>query len=327
MENIRLIAQKELRHMGTCDASAAIAIDTDHFVVANDEDNVLKVYEAETSGGLVQGIDGRDLNDYFDNNPEKKEVDIEAGAKLGKTTYWITSHGADAKGKKRKERQQFFANKLVEKKGKKRFKQVGHSYTKLFKEILKDSRLDCFEFKDAGKLPPKEEGGFNIEGLTTMPNEELLIGFRNPIPHGKALLLPLKNPKELIKKKKAKPIFGEAIALDLNGLGIRSIEYWESQKRFIIIAGAYDGSDSFVLYQWSGQTEDQPQPLEVTGMPEGFRTESVLFYPEFPDRLQLLSDDGMVIHDGTTPCKEITQKDNPNKHFRSLWLKIEDTAV
>lgn len=327
MENIRFIVQQEFRHMGTCDASAAIAIGTDHFVVANDEDNVLKVYQAEASGELVHGIDGRDLNDYFDNNPEKMEVDIEAGSKLGKITYWITSHGADAKGKKRKERHQFFGSKLVEKDGKKKFKQVGHSYTKLFKAMLKDPGLDRFALKAAGKLPPKEAGGFNIEGLATMPSEELLIGFRNPIPYGKALLLPLKNPKELIKNKKAKPVFGKAITLDLNGLGIRSIEYWEGQKRFIIIAGAYDGSDSFSMYQWSGIPQENPQPLEIIGIPEGFRTESVLFYPEFPDRLQLLSDDGMVTHGGTTPCKEITQKENPNKHFRSLWLKIDDTEV
>jgi hypothetical protein len=118
MENITLIVEKELQHRGTCDASAAIAIGEDYFVVANDEDNILKIYHAEVSGEIIQGIDGRNLDDYFDNNPNKMEVDIEAAAKIDKITYWITSHGADSKGEKRKERCQFFGNKLIEKEGK-----------------------------------------------------------------------------------------------------------------------------------------------------------------------------------------------------------------
>src|SRR5687768_14366417 len=35
---------------GTCDASGAIALDTRHFAVADDEDNVLRIYDAEAGG-------------------------------------------------------------------------------------------------------------------------------------------------------------------------------------------------------------------------------------------------------------------------------------
>ena len=323
MEKLTLFVEKELQHSGTCDASAAIAMDEAYFVVANDEDNILKVYHAQDSGEMIRGIEGRDLNDAFDNNPEHAEVDIEAAAKLGKTTYWITSHGADSKGKKRKERHQFFGTTLKVKKGKTEFKQNGHAYTKLFKDMLKDKRLDKFDLKAASTLPPKEKGGLNIEGLTIAPNKTLLIGFRNPIPDQKALILPLKNPKALLKDAKKRAKFGKALLLDLDGLGIRSIEYWESQHRYIIIAGAYDGSDAFRLYEWSGVVNEKPTLLEVMGMPEGFRPESVLFYTAFPDRLHLLSDDGTVLRDENTPCKELG-KENPNRHFRSLWLKVQN---
>jgi hypothetical protein len=320
MKRIRCIVEKELEHQGICDASAAVALDDQHFVVANDEENILKVYRSDCSGGPVSGILGRDLNDGFDNNPDNKEVDIEGAAQLGGVIYWITSHGRNKAGKFRPERRQFFANKISMDDGNKRFEQVGHSYTRLFEDMLKDERLNRYPLEAAEKLPPKAKGGLNLEGLAVTPDQALLIGFRNPIPQGKAIILPLTNPRELVKEKNAHAIFDDPIELDLNGLGIRSIEFWEGRNRFIIIAGAYDGSDRFSLYQWSGLKDENPELIEVTGSPSDFRPESVLFYPNRDDRFQLLSDDGSVERIAGTPCKDIKNNDHPQKYFRSVWV-------
>lgn len=222
-----------------CDASGAIAVDQDHFAVANDEDNILRIYRSEQSGGPIALCAGTDLNGYFGNNPQKKEVDIEAATELDGIIYWITSHGRNKKGEFRPERRQFFANKIVNNNNGRAFKQVGHSYNRLFEDMLKDERLKSYRLDAAENLPPKADGGLNIEGLAATPDNTLLIGFRNPIPEGKALLLPLANPKELIKGNEAKAIFGDPIELDLDGLGIRSIEYWQSQNRYLIVAGAF----------------------------------------------------------------------------------------
>ncbi|WP_374089108.1 DUF3616 domain-containing protein [Methylomicrobium lacus] len=324
MKRIRFSVDKELIHQGICDASAAIALDERHFVVANDEDNILKVYRSDESGGPIPGISGKDINDYFDNNPKKREVDIEGAVQLGEILYWITSHGRNKDGESKPERHQFFANKLVTDDGEKRFKQVGHAYTQLFEDLLKDERLKPYQLEAAEKLPPKAKGGLNIEGLAVTPHHELLIGFRNPIPGGKALLLPLTNPQALLEKKQAHAIFGAPIELDLNGLGIRSIEYWAEKKRFILIAGAYDGSDQFSLYQWSGQEKENPERIEVTGLPDHFRPESVLFYPHRDNRLHLLSDDGSIERIEGTPCKDIEDKDHPQKYFRSVWISPDE---
>jgi len=324
MKKIRFSVEKELQHQGICDASGAVALDEQHFVVANDEDNILKVYRSDSSGRPVSGISGRDINDYFVNNPKNKEVDIEGAAQVDGIIYWITSHGRNREGKFKPERHQFFANKPSMDDGDRRFKQVGYSYTQLFEDMLQDQRLQHFQLEAAEKLPPKAKGGLNIEGLAATPNKELLIGFRNPIPEGKAILLRLTNPKELIKEKNAHAIFADPIALDLNGLGIRSLEYWESQNRFIIVAGAYDGSDQFALYQWSGLENDNPERIEVTGWPAGFRPESVLFYPHRDNQFQLLSDDGSIERNPGTPCKDIKDKDHPLKYFRSLWIRIDE---
>jgi hypothetical protein len=324
MKRIRFIVEKELEHQGICDASAAVALDDRHFVVANDEENILKVYRSDCSGGPVSGISGRDLNDCFDNNPDNKEVDIEGAAQLGGVIYWITSHGRNREGKSKPERRQFFANKISIDDGNKRFEQVWHSYTRLFEDMLKDERLKRYRLEAAEKLPPKAKGGLNLEGLAVTPDQELLIGFRNPIPQGKAILLPLINPRELVKKKNTHAVFGDPIELDLNGLGIRSIEYWESQNRFIIIAGAFDGSDQFSLFQWSGRKNENPELIEVNGLPSDFRPESVLFYPNRDDRFQLLSDDGSIERIAGTSCKDNKNNDHPQKYFRSVWVRSDD---
>ena len=62
METSRFSVETELQHKGICDASGAIALDEEHFVVANDEDNILRVYRSDTSGTPVSEIAGTDIN-------------------------------------------------------------------------------------------------------------------------------------------------------------------------------------------------------------------------------------------------------------------------
>jgi hypothetical protein len=320
MKKFTFTIEQELKHYGICDSSGAIALGEKHFLVANDEDNLLRIYRSDREG---KPIDSSDINDYFDNNPEHKEVDIEATAQLDGIIYWITSGGRNKKGKFKPERHQFFANKLIER-DRIAFEQIGKSYTQLvLQDMFRDERLKKYQLEAAEKIPPKEIGGLNIEGLAITRDRQLLIGFRNPIPQGKALLLPLINPLDLIQKQGTNASFGEPIELDLNGLGIRSIEYWEREERYIIVAGAYDGSDRFALYQWSGLDEN-PELIEELNLPSDFRPECVLFYPNLSDRFQLLSDDGSLPRDGLTPCKDIEDKNHPNKYFRSLWVRVSD---
>lgn len=319
MHKINFIVEKELRHYEICDSSGAIAAGEHHFVVANDEDNLLRLYQADQSGRPIE----IDINNYFENNPKGDEIDLEAVAQLDGIIYWITSHGRSRKGKFKPERHQFFANRFSSHDSSK-FEQVGRSYTQLvLGDMLNDNRLKSYRLEAAEKIPPKEPGGLNIEGLTITPNQELLIGFRNPIIQGRALLLPLKNPRQLVEQEGARADFGDPIELDLDGLGIRSIEYWEPEQRYLIVAGAYDGSDQFALYQWSG-SDQTPQRLDGIGLPADFRPEGVLFYPARARQFQLISDDGSLERSEGIPCKEVADKNSPQKYFRSLWVKVHD---
>jgi hypothetical protein len=317
--NLTLLGD-ELYHQGMCDASAAIAINNDYVIVANDEDNILRVYQAHKSGKATLEID---TNDYFKNNPKKKEVDIEGAAILNGIVYWITSHGRNKDGELKLQRRNFFATKITVREQQTIVEQEGFAYENLLPNLqnfLEDKELKKYFASvdlDVG-LAPEAEGGINIEGLCATPAGELLIGFRNPIPDGQALVIPLKNPAELICNKKSSACFENPIQLNLGGRGIRSIEYWEEHNCYLICAGAFDDSSNFCLYQWSGKIRENPQILDFN-FPPDFRPESILFYPNQSDRLHILSDDGGIKQDGITECKKLPKK---QRYFRSIWLKV-----
>ena len=39
------VAAEQIKYGGMCNASAAVALDAEHFIVADDEDNTLRIYD------------------------------------------------------------------------------------------------------------------------------------------------------------------------------------------------------------------------------------------------------------------------------------------
>ncbi len=313
MANLKLLVEAEFQHFDRCDSSGAVAFDHQHFMVADDEQNVLSVYRSNTTGSAVRTFD---INDYFTPN-DRKEVDIEGATVLNDLIFWITSHGTNREGENRPKRQQFFATKIDSSTG--QITQIGHSYTKLLADLEAEERFQKYDFKAAAKIAPKQPGGLNIEGLATTPAQDFLIGFRNPIVDGQALIIKLKNPQDLVLDPTARAQFGKPIELDLDGLGIRSLEYWPQLQQYLMVAGAYDGSDQFALYSWSGDRDSDPQRVAVQ-LPADFRPEGILLCPDQPDRVQLISDDGSIIRTDQTACKDL--QNSEHKYFRSLGLRL-----
>lgn len=307
-----------LQHFGTCDASAALALDSHHFIVASDEDNLLRLYRAHESGKPVQVFD---LKLLLPSKWRDDELDIEgacfAGGPNRHLSYWITSHGRNRGGKRRRARHQLFALRLQFAGGELQCELAGQPYSELFQDIRRDRRLQPFGLEEAEKRPPKAPGGLNIEGLASTPDGRLLIGFRNPIPQGRAMVLPMLNPIEVIDGESAR--FGDPVLLELGGLGVRSIDYWPAQERFLIIAGAFDSEKLFQLYSWSGKTTDQP--VRETEFDFGeLNPEALVFYPGEDQAFLVLSDDGGLLL-GEQRCKELPG-DSPNKFFRSTWCRL-----
>jgi hypothetical protein len=165
----------------------------------------------------------------------------------------------------------------------------------------------------AAEKAPKDRGGLNIEGMTARPDgRSVIIGFRNPVPRGKALVLPLLNPLEMIEGRSAR--MGAPQLLDLEGRGIRSISSWRG--RYLLIGGGIADETVSKLYTWDGKAE-RAKPVTSVALddfnPEGFAS--------FEDRPQvrLLSDDGTRDVEGQ-PCKKL--KDPARKRFRGRWVSV-----
>lgn len=300
---------------GACDGSAAVALDANHFVAANDDENSLRVYRI----GKSESVAEIDLNPVL--KPEKKdsgkpkEVDIEAAARIGDRIYWLASHARDSKGDEEISRQHFFATEISRTNGANAPSVLPptRSYPHLLKHLI--ALLPELNSKD----PPEEKEGFNIEGIAATPEGELLIGLRNPRPAGRAIVVRLADPGVIVADDRAVPQFGSTARLDLGGRGIRSIE--RIGDRYVIVAGPFgDGDNDFALYSWSGVAGTQPTAeagLVVGSLkPEmlfNFKPES-LFATANPGEVYLLSDDG------TKSCKDL--KDPRKKTFRGLAIRL-----
>ncbi len=302
-------ASVPILYSGMCDASAAVALTDKLFAVASDEESVIRVYDRDQPGPPIQSIN---LSAFLDLDARKPESDLEGAARVGDRAYWITSHGRNKSGRERRSRDRFFAVQIVTNAQRVELKMLGKPYEHLLDDLMRDPKLKPFNLAAASQLAPKARGALNIEGLSATPEGSLLIGFRNPIPGGKALLVPMLNPDAVVHGQTAK--FGEPILLDLGGLGIRDMAYWDGQ--YAIIAGPFDGKGPSHLYEWLGGTST-PRRVKHTHL-KGLNPEAIIFYPDKGgEQFQLLSDDGKKLVNGK-PCKELAEPSR--QHFRSVWI-------
>jgi len=348
--NCDVQADEVLVFRGASDASAAVAVGEDVFVVADDENNILRIYETGKTG---QPVGSFDMTSFLGIEPDYPEADIEAATIIGRRIYWITSHGRNKDGKLRPSRYRFFATELLNENGSIQLRPAGKPCKTLVNELLKNQAARRLELdkatrfgeelkkKDSEKLAPKNEG-LNIEGLcASADGGTLYIGFRNPRPKDKqdgrtkAIVMPLCNPDRVIEKGEA-PVFGEPMLWDLKGLGIRSMEYSRFHKACFIIAGGPDEEEGFALYRWSGEPESPPVlERELSLGKKKFSFEALIPF-EKSGRLLMLSDDGNLLvkvagaweclegeyrKDGTCLNKYLA---NPGrKTFRGIWLELD----
>jgi hypothetical protein len=301
-------------YRGMCEASAAVAVGPDHFLVAEDEGGMLRLYARNKS----QPVWSRDVEKIFP--PGAPGVtDIEGAARIGDRVYWITSHSVNKDGEDKAKRRILFATDIVGTGAAATIKLAGAPYTKLREDMIGDK--DPFRLKQAAKIKPKEKGGLSIEGLAAAPDGKgLWIGFRNPIADGKALVVPLENPDDVIMNG-AKAKFGQALRPDLDGFGIRSLE--RVGDRYLIVAGAFDKQPDFTLRQWSGAAGEKPKVLLGLGDKTAplFTPEALYAIPG-TDTVHILSDDGdfWEKQHGGMDCKD-NDVPSAQKRFRSMIVK------
>jgi Protein of unknown function (DUF3616) len=321
---------------GMCDASGAVPLSNRLLMVADDEDNILRVYDAEQGGypirtytltpepfGLIpktpqskkpkpKKLSASQATEQTQAAQPKKtksfELDLEAATDVDGISFWLTSHARNSKGKQKLERFHFIGlTKNIEHNG---LRFIGKPYTSMLDDLINDPRFAPYQLADASTRAAKAEQSVNIEGMTARNEGGMYIGFRNPVPEGRALVVILKNPKSVILGEP--PQFGAPIELDLGGLGVRGLSYWQGE--YLIAAGNSGEQTQAALFRWQGENT-RPQKLPYT-LPADFNPEA-FFTPENRQQFMLLSDDGSRLIDNTT-CKKL--KDASKKEFRGIWL-------
>jgi len=333
-----------LVYRGMCDASAAVALDEQTFVVAGDGSNVLRVYKTAGDGTPVLTFD---LSGFLGSEP----VDIEGAARAGDRIYWIGSHSRDRRGQVQPSRYCFFATMIKNRDGAIDIEPLGKPCAVLMQKMVGLNTVGGMRMEKAlrwnenlsqdeqQRLAPDKEG-LNIEALCASSiNDRLHIGLRNPRPvrvttaRVSAAVVPLQNPREVTEQGKD-PIFGEGILWDFGGLGTSSMEYSPYHKAYFVIAAPHTEDGRFALYRWSGMKTFPPElvrPLDMDA--DGFKPEALVAFAG-SQKLLLLSDDknlpakvhsaaecqeGHYRSDGT--CLNGRLADPDARRFRAVWLE------
>ena len=304
------------------DASAAAALDANLFIAAGDETNRLSIYDSNEPAS--RQILDFNLTDYLDIDMGHPESDIEGATWFNGRIFWITSHGRNREGKYWPSRYRFFATTVSQ-----AWPDANITVDGYYSNLI-DALIDYVSRYDLGladaigvidgninpeqipDLAPKEHG-LNIEGLCAAADgNSMFIAFRNPRPDVNdvscALIIRLNNPEQVVLNGLPAD-FEPPLLLNLDGFGIRSMEYSPTLGRYLIVAGSHrGGADSplQILYSYD-------MTAGILTMIDDFPiiTPEAMF--QFPDSndIQVLSDDGVLMID--TPEGPVLNKTLPRE--------------
>ncbi|MEU5806835.1 hypothetical protein [Streptomyces sp. NPDC047718] len=313
---------------GSADASAAVEVGGGYAVVADDESNVLRLYDRSRSGAPVRTWDfGSQLG-------VTKEVDIEGGTLVGDTIYWTGSLGNNKDGEYKALRNTVFTTKLTGS-GSSAQLTYGRSYKKLRDDLVSwdtanGNRYGFAAGTAAGQVP-KQIDGFNVEGLEFAPGSTTTayLGFRAPlapaVPGGRALLVPVTNFDEVLSSG-AEAVFGAGVELDLGGLSVRDVKK-NAAGQYLILAGSWaadDNSDPYALYQWDGVPGHAPVKRADLPTTDPGGWEAVVAVPDLSvpgARVQLVTDSGSAdLYGDGIEAKDLAHPEW--KKARAAWFTL-----
>ena len=264
---------------GSSDASAIADVGNGFFLVADDENNNIRLYNMNQSGMPIKEISVTNMAGGSDAD----EFDIE-GASVsddGQTIYWIASLSNSKKGKLKEYRNRAFSTKLSGS-GVNASLSAGAYSTKMRDALIAFGDACNWNFSASASyensMIPKRIDGFNIEGLTLQKGgEAAYVAFRAPCVPLKgvtptssnrkyAVMAPVSNVETMLSGSglsNTNPNIGEPVLFDFDGLGIRTIE--RAGDYYVIIAGLFEGGGHPKAYLWDGTTNTDGTPITTEG--------------------------------------------------------------
>ena len=257
------------------DASAMAPVGDGYIYIADDETNVLRLYNTALSGKSLAEIDATSMA----NGKSGEEFDIECAtvSEDGNTIYWLASLTNSKKGKEKPYRNRAFSTSI---------NGAGATATLSAGAYSEQFRNAMIAFGDANgwnftasasydnEMIPKRIDGFNVEGLTLKKGGgAAYVAFRAPCVPKKgvtptssnrqyAVMAPVSNFENIFTakgKSSVKPQTGDPVLFDFGGLGIRSIE--RVGDYYVIIAGLFEGGGTPKMYLWDGTTLANAEPI------------------------------------------------------------------
>ena len=254
---------------GVYEPSAVQQLPDGKLLIAEDEPNhAFSIISIDKTGRFIEdeALDTRVITGF-----KRRLSDLEALARDDEGfIYALTSHSRTRKGNRSPDREHLMRFKI----------QDGNvlgltSYDNLTQVLETDHKLhDLIRERTKAEVSFEE---INIEGMAFDPvKKRLLLGFRDPEFNNMALVAFISNPKDVFERN-AQPEFDEVAILDIDGGGIRSLNYDPVLKNYVIANEVKDetGQKFSQLWTWSGNPTDEPQKISLPNLQHITNVEAV----------------------------------------------------
>ena len=254
---------------GVFEPSAVQQLPDGKLLIAEDEPNhAFSIISIDKTGRFVEdeALDTRVITGF-----KRRLSDLEALARDDEGfIYALTSHSRTRKGNRSPDREHLMRFKI----------QDGNvlgltSYDNLTQVLETDHKLhDLIRERTKAEVSFEE---INIEGMAFDPvKKRLVLGFRDPEFNNMALVAFISNPKDVFERN-AQPEFDEVAVLDIDGGGIRSLNYDPVLKNYVIANEVKDenGQKFSQLWTWSGNPTDEPQKILLPNLHHSTNVEAV----------------------------------------------------
>ena len=254
---------------GVYEPSAVQQLPDGKLLIAEDEPNhAFSIISIDKTGRFIEdeALDTRVITGF-----KRRLSDLEALARDDEGfIYALTSHSRTRKGNRSPDREHLMRFKI----------QDGNvlgltSYDNLTQVLETDHKLhDLIRERTKAEVSFEE---INIEGMAFDPvKKRLVLGFRDPEFNNMALVAFISNPKDVFERN-AQPEFDEVAILDIDGGGIRSLNYDPVLKNYVIANEVKDenGQKFSQLWTWSGNPTDEPQKISLPNLQHITNVEAV----------------------------------------------------